>query len=128
MYRGVHKEYTKIHRDLCVTLRWLCVSLRNKKLNENGRRPEGKEASGKGGAAFYAAEAVRDLFEWKVKPQAEFLRGYVIVKMKVADGTVFVTMLMISVAKLFCLFFQRVVGRMLMAEGMKRLVSDSELH
>lgn len=86
-----------------------------------------KQAPCKGSIAFYTIEAVRYGLKREIKPQAEFLRRNKVVEVKVADGAVVVLMLVVNGAEMLRFFLRRMV-RMLMAERMKRLPGNGELH
>jgi len=63
----------------------------------------GKQASGECRSAFYAAKAIRDLGKSKIEPKAEFLWLDKVVKMEIADRTVFFVLMGIG-TKLFSRF------------------------
>lgn len=85
------------------------------------------QASGKGSIAFYTIEAVGYGFKREIKPQAEFLRRNKVVEVKVADGAVVFFLLMIHGTEVLRFFFKPMMG-VLMGKGMKRLVSNGDLH
>lgn len=91
----------------------------------------GKQASGESRSTLYAVKAIWDLGKRKIEPKAEFLWLDKVVKMEIADRTVFFMLMGIG-TKLFWRFFCLVVmvfkNIMCMAKGMKRLVGNSELH